>query len=60
VWVHLLPSLLCCGLRLIVDLVVWFVMRERLRAVWSSPGLDPATASILPAAASGIPPRVAP
>jgi hypothetical protein len=34
IWVHVLPSALCCGLRLVVDLLVWSWARSWLIATW--------------------------
>jgi hypothetical protein len=34
VWVHLLPAVVCCGLRLVVDLLVWSWGRSRLMGAW--------------------------
>ncbi|MBK9140307.1 MAG: ABC transporter permease [Verrucomicrobia bacterium] len=59
-WVHLLPSLLCCGLRLVVDLFVWAIMRERLQAGWNSAGLPQASSLDELRPGTGSPPLVNP
>ncbi len=59
-WVHLLPGLLCCGLRLVVDLMVWAVMRERLRAGWNLAGLPQASRLDALRPGTGSPPLVNP
>jgi hypothetical protein len=55
-WVHQLPSLLCCGLRAVVDLFVWSILRERLRQGWHTAGLAPAVVTPTPARGKERPP----